>query len=57
MAKCVDGFVLVIPDDKVAEYRKMTGEGRNSWMKHGALSYFEYKGDDLIAPDSGGETS
>ncbi len=47
MAKYVDGFVLVVPDSKVAEYTKMAEEGRNSWMKHGALSYFECKGDDL----------
>jgi len=54
MAKYVDGFVLVIPDNKVAEYTKMAEEGRNSWMKHGALSYFECKGDDLTTRDSGG---
>jgi len=30
MAKYVDGFVLVIPDNKVAEYTKMAKEGRNS---------------------------
>jgi uncharacterized protein YbaA (DUF1428 family) len=54
MAKYVDGFVLVIPDSKVAEYTKMAKEGRNSWMKHGALSYFECKGDDLTTRDSGG---
>ena len=54
MAKYVDGFVLVVPDNKVAEYTKMAEEGRNSWMKHGALSYFECKGDDLTTRDSGG---
>ena len=54
MAKYVDGFVLVVPDSKEAEYTKMAEEGRNSWMKHGALSYFECKGDDLTTHDSGG---
>lgn len=54
MAKYVDGFVLVIPDNKEDEYRKMAEDGRNSWMKHGALSYFECKGDDLMTQDSGG---
>ena len=54
MAKYVDGFVLVIPNDKVAEYTKMAEEGRNSWMKHGALSYFECKGEDLVTKDFGG---
>ena len=54
MAKYVDGFVLVIPDNKVAEYTKMAEDGRNSWMKHGALSYFECKGDDLKTQEMGG---
>ncbi len=47
MAKYVDGFVLVVPKDKVEEYTKMATEGRDSWMKHGALEYYECKGDDL----------
>ncbi len=47
MAKYVDGFVLVVPKDKVEEYKKMASEGRDVWMKHGALEYFECLGDDL----------
>lgn len=47
MAKYVDGFVLVVPKDKVQEYTKMATEGRDMWMKHGALEYYECKGDDL----------
>ena len=47
MSKYVDGFVLVIPKDKREEYRKMAEMGRDSWMKHGALEYYETKGDDL----------
>jgi len=47
MAKYVDGFVLVVPKDKTEEYRKMAEMGRDSWMKHGALAYFETRGDDL----------
>ncbi len=53
MAKYIDGFVLVVPKDKVAEYTKMATEGRDSWMKHGALQYFECKGDDLKADEMG----
>lgn len=53
MAKYVDGFVLVVPKDKVEEYTKMATEGRDSWMKHGALQYFECKGDDLKADEMG----
>lgn len=43
----VDGFVLVVPKNKVATYRKMATEGRDMWMKYGALDYKECMGDDL----------
>lgn len=54
MAKYVDGYVLVVPEDKVDEYRKMAEEGRDSWMRHGALSYYECRGDELTTKDLGG---
>lgn len=47
MAKYVDGFILVIPNDKQEEYKTMAVQGRDVWMKHGALSYFECRADDL----------
>ncbi len=47
MAKYVDGFLLVVPKDKLAEYKEMAGGGRDSWMKHGALAYYECRGSDL----------
>lgn len=53
MAKYVDGFVLVVPKSKEAEYQKMAEEGRDSWMKHGALQYFECRGDDLKQQEMG----
>lgn len=53
MAKYIDGFVLVIPKGKEAEYQKMAEMGRDSWMKHGALQYFECKGDDLKQQEMG----
>lgn len=55
MAKYVDGFVLVVPDDKAEEYKKMAEEGRDTWMKYGALEYYECRGDDLVPQDMGGE--
>lgn len=55
MAKYVDGFVLVVPKGKEEEYRKMAEMGRDSWMKHGALSYFECSGDDLAVMEMGEE--
>ena len=57
MSKYVDGFVLVVPKGKTEEYKKMAEEGRDSWMKHGALEYFECKGDDLKQQEMGPEKS
>lgn len=57
MGKYVDGFVLVVPKGKEIEYQKMAEEGRDSWMRHGALQYFECKGDDLKQQEMGGEKS
>jgi uncharacterized protein YbaA (DUF1428 family) len=37
----VDGFVLVVPKNKVSEYRKMATEGSRMWKKFGALDYKE----------------
>lgn len=54
MPKYVDGFVLVVPKDKVEEYKKMANEGRDAWMKHGALEYYECIGDDLETKEMGG---
>lgn len=47
MAKYVDGFILVVPKGKEADYEEMAKQGRDSWMKHGALQYFECRGEDL----------
>ncbi len=57
MAKYVDGFVLVVPKGKEAAYQKMAEMGRDSWMKHGALQYFESRGDDLKQQEMGDEKS
>lgn len=45
--KYVDGFVIAVPEDKIAEYRKMAKMGEKLWRKHGAIEYFECVGDDL----------
>ena len=47
MAKYVDGFLLTVKKDRLNEYKKMAEAGAKAWMKHGALSYFECKADDL----------
>jgi len=57
MAKYIDGFVLVVPKGKEADYEEMAKLGRDSWMKHGALQYFECRGDDLRQQEMGDEKS
>lgn len=57
MAKYVDGFVLVVPKGKEEQYQKMAEMGRDSWMKHGALQYFECRGDDLKPQQMGNDKS
>ena len=47
MATYVDGFVLSIKKEQLLAYKKMAKEGRDVWMKHGALDYKECVGDDL----------
>lgn len=57
MDKYIDGFVLVVPADKADEYKKMAIIGRDSWMKHGALSYYECRANDLTQQKMGNETT
>ena len=42
----VDGFVLVVPKNKILAYKKMAQLGKKVWMKHGALDYKECMIDD-----------
>jgi len=55
MPKYVDGFVLVVPKDKTEEYKKMAEQGRDLWMKYGAIGYYECRGNDLVPQEMGGE--
>jgi len=57
MSKYVDGFVLVVPKGKADAYRKMAEEGRDAWIKHGALGFFECKSDDLKQQEMGPDKS
>ena len=56
MAKYVDGFVFVVPNDKAEEYKKMAEDGARIWKELGALEYFECKGDDLLPKPTGGQS-
>lgn len=41
MSRYIDGFVIPIKKSKIKEYKKMAEVGRKTWMKHGALDYYE----------------
>lgn len=43
----IDGFVIAIKKSKVEEYKKMAEQGKQVWLKHGALDYKECVGEDL----------
>lgn len=47
MAEYVDGFVLVVPKKKVAEYKKIATKASMIWREHGALDYRECMGEDM----------
>jgi uncharacterized protein YbaA (DUF1428 family) len=47
MAHYVDGFIIPIKNKNLKAYKKMAKIGCSSWMKHGALSYYECQMDDL----------
>ena len=47
----------MVPKGKEDAYRKMAEMGRDSWMKHGALQYFECRGDDLKQQEMGDQKS
>jgi uncharacterized protein YbaA (DUF1428 family) len=43
----VDGFVLAVPKDNLAAYRKMARKAGQLWREHGALEYVECVEDDV----------
>lgn len=49
MSQYIDGFVLSIPKDKLADYKKIATKAGKIWREHGALEYRECIGDDLEA--------
>ena len=44
----MDGFVLSIPKDKAAEYKKLAREAAKVWVDYGALEYKECVMDDIM---------
>jgi uncharacterized protein YbaA (DUF1428 family) len=43
----VDGFVVPVKRDRLAEYKKLARLGCKVWMEHGALDYHECIADDV----------
>ena len=43
----VDGFVVPVPVNKLAAYRRMAQKFGKVWMEHGALEYVECVADDV----------
>ncbi len=47
MANYIDGFALPIPRMYLDEYKKVAEKVAEIWKEYGAISYFEFVGDDL----------
>jgi len=48
MENYIDAFVLPIPKKHLEEYQQIAAQVAEIWKEHGALSYHEYVGDDLV---------
>ena len=51
MSQYIDGFVLSIPKEKLAAYKKVATKAGKIWREHGALEYRECVGDDMEVKD------
>jgi uncharacterized protein YbaA (DUF1428 family) len=47
MPQYVDGFLLPVPRNKLAAYRRIARKAGRVWREHGAVEYRECVGDDL----------
>ena len=47
MSVYVDGFVVPVPKNKVADYRRLARKFGALWIQHGALEVHECVGDDV----------
>lgn len=43
----VDGFVVPVPKDRLADYKKLARKAGKVWREHGALAYTECVADDV----------
>lgn len=53
MAKYVDGFIIVMPEKNLNEYKKMAKLGAKVWKKYGALDYKECVSEDIHSQSMG----
>jgi len=47
MATYVDGFVVPVPLDRLADYKRLARKASKVWMEYGALAYQECVADDV----------
>ena len=50
MARYVDGYLIPIPKKNLKKYKKMATVGMKTWLKYGALEYYECVGDKMNVP-------
>jgi uncharacterized protein YbaA (DUF1428 family) len=43
----VDGFVVVVPKERIEDYKAMARRAGEVWKEHGALAFVECVGDDV----------
>lgn len=53
----IDAYILVVKKNNVEKYKKMAQNGCAMWTKHGALSYRECMGDDIVPKQEDGMSS
>lgn len=51
MPRYIDGFVIPMPEDKLAQYQEIAEKAGALWKEHGALEYIECVGEDLDVKD------
>ena len=47
MARYVDGFIIPVPRNKIADYRRLAQKAGRVWREHGALDFVECVADDV----------
>ncbi|MEZ5306074.1 MAG: DUF1428 domain-containing protein [Pyrinomonadaceae bacterium] len=48
MAKYVDGYLIAVPAEKLADYKRLAAKAAKVFIEHGALEVVECASDDLM---------